>query len=1250
MGEGICGQVALDGKPRRVPDVSEESSYIEVDSSTRSELCVPLKIGDRLIGVINAEREQVDGFTASDERLLSTIAGQMATALDRLRATSAVHDRARQLAILSNSSQEVAASLIPDQVYTAIHQAAAQLMTIDVFQIVLRGEDQEELTQVYSIDQNGGGHRVPNPPHTGLNKYVISTGESLLIHDRQELARIDPQRAGDTESPSSILAVPLQLGDIVFGMLSCQSYRSQAYSADDLNSLNTLANQASIAIENAQLFEQIQHRLAELTFLSQIIAITATENDLTVALNRVCAELAQFLKAAEVSFALLNSQLTMAQVIAEYHDLDRSATLGMQIAVIGNPAMTSILESGHPLVIDDAGSDPLLVAMIERINQRGIASILIVPIIFSGEVVGTLEISTSNYRQFSAAEITLVEKVSNQVGQVLERLGLFAATRDQAERMAHLATISEGLNRPLTPDEVIESIGGGAMALAQSDRAVLYLQQEDGKVIAPWFKGLSRNYIQQVTERFEELPGGILMANSESISISDIDLLPEKSLLKALGREEGFQAMDLWPLVYKDDVVAAIGCYYDDPHVGSDAEQEVMLAFARQAAIALVNARLFDETRRRTAQLEALNAIIAEVAAASELDHLLHITLDHTLRALSSHIGGIWVPSGRVLRDVPPELGDMFAEINLEVRGGISPAIAISDWVSLIDGDPYFNYRKVVEKWDLRAAIIVPIISEKEQIGGLCIVSKKPRKWLAEEIALVEGVGKQLGGAIERIALLERIQENAQQVQHIIDTVPEGVILLDDDLRVVLANPVAQNYLIDLGVFDSGDILTHLGERPIGEFLEPERQNLWDELALAGPPQQVFELGAQPLEKGSAAGGWVMVLREVTQEREAQNRIQMQERLATVGQMAAGIAHDFNNILAAIVVYADLLRRDPNLSPDSKERLEIIQQQVHRAASLIKQILDFSRRSVMEQNLLELFPFCKEFEKLLRRVLPETISLEFVYQPGIYLVNADPTRLQQVLMNLAVNARDASPTGGTLYFELDQIRVVEGVEPPCPDIPAGFWNRVTVQDSGLGIPAEVLPHIFEPFFTTKPVGEGTGLGLAQAYGIIKQHDGYIDAHSIIGEGTTFHIYLPAQQPTIEEISLPETLSNVKGSGETVLLVEDDLTALEAMKSLLEDTNYTVITASNGQEAWQIYQEKTDIISLVVSDMVMPVLNGVNLYQALREQFPEVKMLFITGHPVNESDEVLLRGGNVSWLQKPFSVGAFNQAVQSLLHE
>ena len=332
----------------------------------------------------------------------------------------------------------------------------------------------------------------------------------------------------------------------------------------------------------------------------------------------------------------------------------------------------------------------------------------------------------------------------------------------------------------------------------------------------------------------------------------------------------------------------------------------------------------------------------------------------------------------------------------------------------------------------------------------------------------------------------------------------------------------------------------------------------------------------------------------------------------------------------------------------SHEKLTIIQQQVQRAASLIRQILDFSRRSVMEQSSLDLLPFIKELDKMLGRVLPETIRLKLNYKPGAYWVNADPTRLQQVFMNLAINSKDAMPEGGLLNFELDRFYLAAGRSAPAPDMPAGEWIRINVSDSGVGIPPDVQPHIFDPFFTTKPVGQGTGLGLAQVYGIIKQHDGFINVKSRVGAGTTFNIYLPALNKQEEYSRKDEPQVKVLGNGENVLVVEDNEATLEAIRALLEAQNYRVISATNGVEALELFDQTSEAIILVISDVVMPQMGGMTLYRSLRERQPGVKILFITGHPMEVENQTLLEKGTVHWLQKPFSVREFNQAVRTLL--
>ena len=508
----------------------------------------------------------------------------------------------------------------------------------------------------------------------------------------------------------------------------------------------------------------------------------------------------------------------------------------------------------------------------------------------------------------------------------------------------------------------------------------------------------------------------------------------------------------------------------------------------------------------------------------------------------------------------------------------------------------------------------------------------------------------------ERLRLLAQIQEQGQQVQQIIDTMPEGVLLLNADEQVVLANPVAEKDLITLAGAEVGNTLTRLGDRPLAELLTSPPKGLWHEVATDG---RSFEAIARPLETGPTPGGWVLVVRDVTREREMQRYSQQQERLATVGQLAAGIAHDFNNIMATIVLYAHTLsRRIPALSPQNRERLATIDQQAMHATKLIQQILDFSRRATLERQPLDLVPLLKEQVKLLARTLPESIEIDLAYEPALsraegpdeYTVHADPTRIQQVVLNLALNARDAMPEGGNLRFGLERIRVQPGESPPLPEMEAGKWVQVTVSDTGMGIPPDTLPHIFDPFFTTKGPGKGSGLGLAQVYGIVKQHEGEIDVQSQVGQGTTFTIYLPALPVHPPEQSTLELPALTQGRGETILVVEDDAATRQALVDSLELLNYRTLTAANGREALGSLKRHGDEVALVLSDVVMPRMGGIALLHALKQSGMTVPVVLLTGHPLDKELEELRAQGMSGWLFKPPSLEQLAKVVARALAE
>ncbi len=689
----------------------------------------------------------------------------------------------------------------------------------------------------------------------------------------------------------------------------------------------------------------------------------------------------------------------------------------------------------------------------------------------------------------------------------------------------------------------------------------------------------------------------------------------------------------LAPLKLEGQVVGVIQVFSYRYDAYTREDLDLLVALTNVATIAIQNAQLYQEVRDRANRQQALNAIIAAAVAAPDLTDLLNTALEHTLQALGARRGAIWLPNHSATRGFPPGFSAMASQIFQDADLDISHPLAITDWSQVPDDAPWALFASITTRFGIQASLMTPILVQGRRIGGLGIAAEHPRTWTPEEVALLEAVGQQIGAAAQRLRLLAQTQQQAQQMQQLLDAVPEGVILLDAERHILLQNPTAREVLATLTDVAAGAPLTHLASHSLSDVLEHHTDPLPVEIEL--PSRDIFEAQARPIGANETRQ-WVLTLRKVTQEREIQRQMQSQERLATVGQLAAGIAHDFNNIMSSVVLYASILLRSSNLSPKEKQQLDVIRQQGHRAAHLVQQILDFARKAVMEPQPLDLLPFLKELEKLLARTLPENINLHISYGHDPYIVNADPTRIQQMVMNLALNARDAMPQGGALNFALSRVTLMPGVTPPLHDMSPGEWIHLRVTDTGTGIPSDVLPHIFEPFFTTKKVGKGTGLGLAQVYGIVGAHGGHIRVDSQVGHGTTFTIYLPALSVSNIAPQLATASDLVKGNGQTILVVEDDVAARQALSDILQDLGYQVLTATNGKDAQTLMQRHAHQIALVLSDLVMPEMGGAELYACMQAQYPHTKMIMITGYPSANQDKALLEQGVTAWLQKPFS--------------
>jgi len=393
------------------------------------------------------------------------------------------------------------------------------------------------------------------------------------------------------------------------------------------------------------------------------------------------------------------------------------------------------------------------------------------------------------------------------------------------------------------------------------------------------------------------------------------------------------------------------------------------------------------------------------------------------------------------------------------------------------------------------------------------------------------------------------------------------------------------------------------------------------------------------------------VTKDLTEYRKLEQQLRLSQRMEAIGRLAGGVAHDFNNLLT--VISGSCLGLLGALEPGDPRRslVEEIQQAGDRAALLTRQLLAFGRRQVLEPRLMDLKEVVRNAQKILRRLLGENIELVIVPSPEMALVQIDPGQVEQVILNLAVNARDAMPNGGKLTIETAVLDLKEPYAAAHAPQPAGSYVMLAVSDNGCGMSAEIQAHIFEPFFTTKDVGKGTGLGLAMVYGIVKQSSGFIWLYSELGHGTTFKIYFPSADQAA--LAVPAAVPEVQIAaqpiprGETVLLVEDEVAVRRMMNRVLTAGGYRTLEARDGEEALQFCAESTDPVQLLITDIVMPGMAGPELARRLQALYPQLKVLYVSGY----TDETVVHHGierGAAFLQKPFTPDALLRRMREVL--
>ncbi|MCG3207930.1 MAG: Sensor histidine kinase RcsC [Anaerolineae bacterium] len=1244
--DNLC-QLVNSRQPAVIPDVLSYPGWINTRASQhlRSWAGAPIATQDKVIACFSLDKIEPGFYRAEHLGRLEIFASQAALAMENVRLFQAEARQRYQAEILVNTATVLTSALELPEVLDNILTQLKQVIPYDSACIFLLEDNGKTMKSVA-----GSGFERPAevigciyPADDPLTQQLFQTGQPIIMDD----AQTNPSFCGwgGTTTTRGWIGVPLINRTRVIGHLTIDSRQVGAYSPDFIPLAKAFANQAAVALVNAQLFRQMEEERQISEALRAFGASLVEARNTPDLLNRILDYLGKVVPFDSTSVMLVEDGIVRIKA-ARGIPAD-SPAWSMTFNITDHGKGRFLFDEKQPLIMPDVQKDP---RWIKIEGDDYIRSWLGVPLVVEDDVIGVLTLDHHTPDFYTDRHLAIATTFAQQAAIALENASLFDAVNQRVAELEAVRQASLGLTSKLELQDVLYSILETTFQFIRNAKNAHAFLFEDGQLTfgASILEDGSRHVPFALPRR-----NGLtytVARQGKTIVISDMKTHP----IFADAPPDWEGSIVGIPLKIGAQIVGVMTVSSYQSRTWSPAELRTLELLADQAAIAIENARLYKQVHQhatelerrvadRTFALQTVYQLTQALSQANQFDAVLRLALTHLRRAVPHQLAaGLLVIDTAGLLQI--ESGH---NLSNEARKQVQQTLL--DQLTVIPEKIEAHYPEPITDaphlTTLESMMNAPIIVNKEIVGVLLVTNPIDAPFSPEQERLLQTIADQAAETVRRLQLL--LAAEYQRLGSLIADLPNGIVLLDADYRIVLTNRLAAALLPQLTV---GSKLTHIGEHAMPDILASALADVPFLIELADSPGQAVEIDANPVTAGPETGGYTLVIRDVTEERLMQKRAQRQERLAAVGQLAAGIAHDFNNILTSIIGYAELLLADPRLLPDIHEDVERITRQGHRAAHLVRQILDFSRQTITEKHPLDLVPFVKETIKLLERTLPENINIVFDAPSDQFLVTADLTQLQQVVTNLAVNARDAMPAGGTLTICLRHAVFSGSTPPPYPDMPLGPWVVLKVMDTGIGIPQENQVQIFEPFFTTKEVGQGTGLGLAQVYGIVKQHDGFIEVDSLLNTGTTFSVYLPPRASPDTAPLMARSLNLPQGQNQLILLVEDDDSVLEIGQTMLKHLGYRVITATNGHEALDLFRQHQPDIDLVLTDMTMPVMGGAELTAALRAQNPSIKVIALTGYPLDSEARQLLSEGFVTWLQKPLRLTTLAETIQHTLAE
>ncbi len=1043
------------------------------------------------------------------------------------------------------------------------------------------------------------------------------------------------------EQPS--IQTPIMLGEDVLGILNIIG---DDLTTADIPAVSAFANHIAVALEIAHMFANLHHQIAQrehaearlrkseeryriLFEEAQDAIFLENEHDEIVDANRQACEILGYTR-----------EELLSKTIA---DLQAPEARGTPGAIVRNELHGRQKARFETVDIRRDGTRIPLEITMSRLTAANDNLILSV----ARDITAQKQVAAE--REKRMGQLMLLNVIGRQIVSVLDLDRLFAKTVQLVQRKFGYHHVGIFIRDAEQHVMVMKARAGAYAALFPADHR---LQFDEGMVgwVVRNNKTLVANNVRTEPHYHNPFPHHPQMVTRAELSV---------------------------PIRVGGNVIGVLDIQNPTPNAFDKQSVVVMKTLAGQIAVAIENAHLYETVKQELTERKRAEAAIRQrnrdLALLNRIIEQSVSTLDETeilstaCRELALVFGVpqaaavLFNPTRAEATIITEDVVDGQAKttnttLALENSQGFFHLLNRQTPLVVLDApnDPQMaSLHAQIEAFGLKTMLLAPLIAEGETMGVLGIGTNEPYAYSQKQINLTQRVAEQVSGVLARLRLIQ----TRERFSAIIEQSTEAVLITDPKGIIVYTNPAFSRMTGYPGAEVCGKPTIILGRtiKNPGPILSAIRDGRGWEGRMEctkkdGTPYTSDTIVLPIRDTQDNIINFVGVQRDVTHQLEIEAQLRQSQKMEAVGQLAAGIAHDFNNMLTAINGFAELLQFQ--LHPDSVEydyALQILEAG-QRAATLVGQLLAFSRKQMIAPKILNLNQTIVNMQKMLQRLAGEAIALKTILHSNLWPIKMDPAQIEQVMVNLTVNARDAMQNGGKLIIETANVTLDKTYTVRRPDVEQGQYVMLAITDTGAGISRNIQERVFEPFFTTKELGKGTGLGLATVFGIVKQNDGDIELNSTLNKGTTFKIYFPrARDPSVTQPEMATDPSMPTGD-ETILLVEDNHSVRELSRLTLQECGYQLLEAASGNEALEIAENTVRHIDLLLTDIVMPGISGKTVAEKLRQTHPHLKVLFMSGYADDPAGVQNMLDEHTGFIAKPFNAALLTQTVRVLLDE